>query len=34
MNNVKIELKAAGDMSFTESNVTGQVPQAYRIPGF
>ncbi len=33
MNNVKIELKAAGDMSFTD-NVTGQVPQAYRIPGF
>lgn len=33
MNNVKIELKAAGDMSFA-TNVTGQVPQAYRIPGF
>ena len=33
MNNVKIELKAAGDMSFAD-NVTGQVPQAYRIPGF
>ena len=33
MNNVKIELKAADDMSFG-SNVTGQVPQAYRIPGF
>ena len=33
MNNVKIELKAAGDMSFSD-NVTGQVPQAYRIPGF
>lgn len=33
MNNVKIELKAAGDMSFGD-NVTGQVPQAYRIPGF
>ena len=32
-NNVKFELKAATDMSFTD-NVTGQVPQAYRIPGF
>ena len=32
-NNVKFELKAAADMSFTD-NVTGQVPQAYRIPGF
>ena len=29
MNNVKFELKAAGDMSFG-SNVTGQVPQAFR----
>ena len=32
-NNVKFELKAAGDMTFA-TNVTGQVPQAYRIPGF
>lgn len=33
MNNVKLTLKAAGDMSFG-GNVTGQVPQAFRTPGF
>ena len=33
MNNVKFEVKAAGDMSFG-SNVTGQVPQAFRTSGF
>jgi len=31
--NVKIELKAAGDMSIS-GNVTGQVPQALRLAGF
>ena len=33
MNNVSFELKDAADMSFG-SNVTGQVPQAFRISGF
>ena len=33
MNNVKLTLKAAGDMSFG-GNVTGQVPQAFRTAGF
>ena len=33
MNNVKFTIKAAGDMSFG-SNVTGQVPQAFRTAGF
>ena len=33
MNNVSFELKDAGDMSFG-SNVTGQVPQAFRTSGF
>ncbi len=33
MNNVKLTLKAAGDMSFGD-NVTGQVPQAFRTAGF
>ena len=33
MDNVKFEVKAAGDMSFG-SNVTGQVPQAFRTSGF
>ena len=33
MNNVSFELKAAGDMTFG-TNVTGQVPQAFRTSGF
>lgn len=31
--NVQIELKAVGDMSLA-GNTTGQIPQAYRLPGF
>lgn len=30
--NVKFEIKAAGDMSLA-GNITGQIPQAFRIPG-